>query len=237
MKKSALLIVAILFAGAMMIFAGRVQPVEAMADPLATTLSQLDASSKKFVGATADFQWDTLQKIVGETDSQYGTIEFKRAGGVTEMRANVGDTRGGPVGQIVIYSGGKLQLYQPKIDDLKIITPGKDSGQVEMYLTLGFGASGADLEKNWHMQYEGTEPMGGRTVTKLDLTPVQPNKNITHVTIWVDAPGGVMLKQVLYMTSGDVRTSTYTNIKLTSVNEGDFKMPVKKSTKAQYINQ
>ncbi len=47
---------------------------------LESVLSQMDAGAARFRNAEADFKADTYQKVVDETDTQSGTIYFRRAG-------------------------------------------------------------------------------------------------------------------------------------------------------------
>jgi len=215
------------------IFAIAVNVALANASPLDETLAKLDAAAKKFTAAQADFEWDTYQKIVNDTDKQYGTIWFKRTGDATEMRSDVSDTPHGRVNQIVIYKDGELQYFQPTSGDLKTFAAGKNQSQYESFLTLGFGGSGTDLKKNWDITYQGTEQMQGVTVTKLDLKPIQPSvaKQFTHVTIWIDAPRAVSLQQKFFYPSGDARTAIYSNISEKNLPASQFVMPNKKSAR------
>jgi outer membrane lipoprotein-sorting protein len=226
--------ITILLSCAVMLLGSPIQSVIAMDDPLALTLAKLDAASAKFSTAQADLEWDTYQKIVDDTEKQYGVIWFKRVGGSPEMRADVSDTAGSKPGQMIVYQQGKLQEYEPKIDDVKVIAAAK----YESFLTLGFGGSGNDLKKNWNITYLGTEPMQGITVTKLDLKPIGPDvsKYFTHITIWVDADRGVSLQQKFFYPSGDYRTVFYSNIRYDkNIDSKEFKLPLTNKTKIENI--
>ena len=92
---------------------------------------------------------------------------------------------------------------------------GGNRSQWESFLTLGFGGSGADLQKNWTVSLQGTEKIDGVSVAKLDLVPKEQKvlDMFAHVTIWVDPARSLSYKQVFYQPSGDKRTATYTNIR------------------------
>ncbi len=213
--------------------AGATGDAVAADSPLQQTLAHLDAASQKFTAAQASFEWDTFQRIINDTDKQYGNIWFKRTGSGTEMRADVSDAPGAKPGQIVIYAQSKLELYQPMIDEMKVFSAGKNSGQYESFLTLGFGGSGTDLTKNWTVTYIDSEMMRGVKVTQLDLKPLQPSvaKMFTHVTIWVDESRGISLQQKFFYPSGDYRTAIYSNISDKGVDGSRFQMPTTKKTK------
>ena len=70
-------------------------------------------------------------------------------------------------------------------------------------------------------------------VEKLDLVgkDADARKNFTHITIWVDPTRAVSLKQILYATSGDYRTATYSNIKVNgNVHKDQFAIKKDKNT-------
>lgn len=182
-------------------------------------LKQMDAASAKFQSAKADFKWDQYTKVVDETDTQKGTIYFKRVAGATEVAAQILNEDGNGFAKVLVYKNGELELYQPKIDDLKEYAAGKNGDKYESFLALGFGGRGSDLLKNWDVTYQGMEAVndGSQTVqtAKLDLVPKQKSVSdmFTHITMWVDPTRGISLVQKSFEPSGDVRTAYYTNIR------------------------
>jgi outer membrane lipoprotein-sorting protein len=189
--------------------------VRAQSASLAQVLAQLDAAAAKFLSAQTDFAWDQYTAVVQESDIQTGTIYFERKKEVTLMTAELKQDNGKPAPKTVVYDGGRVQLYEPTIKQLTIMKAGANKGQWESFLTLGFGGSGADLEKNWTVSLQGTEKIDGVSVAKLDLVPKEQKvlDMFAHVTIWVDPVRSLSYKQVFYQPSGDKRTATYTNIR------------------------
>ena len=181
---------------------------------LEKVLRQMDEASAKFQSAQADFSWDQYEKVVDSHDVQTGTIYFRRKGGTTDMAAVVRLMNGKPSPKNVVYTGAELSLYQPNIDQLTIFSAGQNREQYESFLTLGFGGSGRDLEKNWDITYLGTEPVNGVQTAKLDLVAKLPSvrSNFKHITLWIDPARGVSLKQAFYAPSDDVRTATYDHV-------------------------
>ncbi len=198
-------------------------------------LRQMDAASDKFQSAQADFSWDQYEKVVDSHDIQTGTIYFLRKDGATEMAASVRQMNGKPAPKDVTYIGGKLYLYQPNIDQMTVFAAGPNREQYESFLTLGFGGSGRDLEKNWDITYLGTETVGGVQTAKLDLVGKQASvrANFKHITIWIDTAKGVSLKQAFFAPSDDVRTAIYEHVQ----SPAKFSANVFKVKKAGHVVQ
>ncbi len=208
--------------------------------PLQKLLAQMDAASKQFKSATANFQWDYYEKVVHDTSTQTGSIYFKRNGTSVDMGAVIlgadplNPTAKPSVQTVLQYKGDQLQLFNTGPDQIQVFHAGGNQAQYEEFLTLGFGGSGSDLAKAWNITDLGpSDDFKPLKVEKLDLVGKTPEsrKSITHVTVWVDAERGVSLKQVFYQAGGNVRTATYTNIKLNgSVDMGKFAIKKDKNT-------
>ncbi len=94
---------------------GTVTPAHAASPDLEKVLRQLDAASAQFHSAQADFQWDTYTKIVDSTDTQTGTVYFKRAGATTQMAAQIRQLNGQDDPKTFVYDGTTLKIYHPRI--------------------------------------------------------------------------------------------------------------------------
>ncbi len=208
-----------------------IAPIAAAAQnaDLQRVLAEMDTASAKFQSAQADFVWDQYTAVVQSHDYQKGTIAFRREGSSTEMIAHVTTENDQPAPKDVLYKAGELDFYQP---ELKQETIFKAGGNIERYLTLGFGGSGKDLAATWNIAYQGTETINGVETAKLDLTPKQPggNNQFTHITVWVDPKRGISLKQQVFQESGDWRTALYSNIRLNSVPASAFTLQVAPGT-------
>ncbi len=192
-------------------------------------LAAMDASSAKFRSAEADFQWDFYERVVKSTSSQTGTIYFEREGHGTEMGAKIVQ----PAPKVLNYKGGMLQVFDPNADTLIRIAAKNNQGQYESFLTLGFGGSGSELKKQWTVSDQGMETVDGVSCAKLDLVSMDPNVKamFTHVTIWVDLTRDVLLKQMFFTPSDDVRTAYYRKIKYNGkVDAGAYAIKTDKKT-------
>jgi outer membrane lipoprotein-sorting protein len=185
---------------------------------LQKVITELNGAAARFVSAQADFAWDQFTAVVQEHEIQTGTIYFERKKGAMLMAADLKQDNGKDAPKTVIYDGSEIKFYEPMIKQLTTMKAGANRGQFESFLTLGFGGSGTDLEKNWKVNLLGIENMDGVSVAKLDLVPKEQKvlDMFTHVTIWVEPSRGINHKQIFYQPSGDLRTTTYKNIRYNS---------------------
>jgi outer membrane lipoprotein-sorting protein len=180
---------------------------------LEDVLNQMDAAARKFQSTQANVVWKQYQKVVDETDTETGRIYFRRQGGEVQMAADFV----APDKKYVIYSGGKVQVYQPKIDQINEYDPGKKNrGDVESYLVLGFGGGGHDLLKSYEVKFLGSETVTGVSSQKLELVPksVSLRNNIAKILLWIDPKRGVSVQQQLFEPSGDYHLTTYSDIQM-----------------------
>src|SRR5437764_14084637 len=198
---------------------------------LETVLKQMDTASGQFRNAEADFVWDQFQKVVNEIDTQKGKVYYRRTGkGETQMAANIQS----PEQRYLIFSDGKVRLYQPKINQVNEYDAGKNREEFQSFLVLGFGGRGHDLQKQFDVKLAGTEEVDGVSTAKLELTPksAKVKNNFDRFIIWVDTGRDVSLKQQAFEQSGDYRLSHYSNIKLNGKIPDDvFKLHTAGGTK------
>ena len=60
----------------------------------------------------------------------------------------------------VLFTDSKVEVYQPKIDQVTGYNTGKDRATVESFLVLGFGGSGQDMLKSFDVNYLGKRESG-----------------------------------------------------------------------------
>lgn len=188
----------------------------AATDPaLDKTLRAMDAASVKFQSAEADLRWDSFEKVVRETTSQFGSVYVIRKGSSSEYGATLATKQGAAPTKYLHFADGKGYMYDTIGKKTTGFSAGQDKARAESFLTLGFGGSGKDLEKQWTITQQGTETVDNVSTVKLDLVPKDPSvaNMFTHVLIWIDTTRGISLKQLSYTPEGDTRTAYYTNIR------------------------
>ena len=186
-------------------------------------LAQMDSAAKNFRSTEASFVWEQYQKVIDETDTQKGKIYFRRQDGETQMAADISE----PDKKYIVYSGGKVQVYQPKIDQITEYNPGKNRSDLESFLVLGFGGSGRDLLKSYDVKYLGSETVNSTPTAKLELTPksAKLRNNVARIVLWIDPTRGVSVQQQFFEPGGDYRLAKYSDIQLNQkLPDGVFKL-------------
>jgi outer membrane lipoprotein-sorting protein len=216
---------------ALLIAAVPARPAHAQSDPaLERVLDQMDTTAKNFRTTEASFVWNQYQKVVDDTDVQKGKVYFRRAGNETQMAADIAE----PDKKYVLFAESKVQVYQPRIDQVTSYNAGKNRADFESFLVLGFGGSGHDMLKSFDVKYLGTEKVDGVEAAKLDLVPKsQKVRNVfQHIVLWIDPARGISLWQQLFEPSGDYRLAKYTDIQLNQkISDDVFKLKTTNKTK------
>jgi len=197
---------------------------------LERVLARMDAAAKSFKTTEACVVWDEYQKVVNETDTQKGKIYFRREGGEIQMAADFLE----PDKKYVLYSGGKVQVYQPKIDQVNEYNPGKNRSDVESFLVLGFGGSGRDLFKSYGVRLLATETVAGIAADKLELIPKSDRlrNNIARIWLWIDPARGISVQQQFFEPDGNYRLAKYSDIRINQpLPENAFKLKTTKRTR------
>ena len=179
---------------------------------LERVLGQMDAASRNFKSAEASVTWDQYDKVINETEAEKGRIYFRREGGEVQMAADFVE----PDKKYVIYSGGKVQVYQPKIDQVSEYSAGKNRSEIESFLVLGFGGSGHELLKSYDLQLQGIETVNNIAAAKMELIPksARLKNNIARILLWIDPARGISIQQQFFEPGGDYRLAKYSGIQI-----------------------
>jgi len=191
----------------------------------------MDQTAANFRTTQAAFVWDQYQKVVDETDTQKGIVYFRRTGNEVQMAADISDPS---LPKYVLFTDSKVEVYQPKIDQVTRYNTGKDRSAFESFLVLGFGGSGQDMLKSFTVSYIGTEKVDGVDTAKLELVPKSQKVRNTfdYIWLWIDPTRGVSVQQKLVAPSGDYRLAKYSDIQLNQkIPDAAFKLKTTGKTK------
>jgi len=207
---------------------------------LEAVVKKMDATASSFRTTQAEFEWDSYEKVIDEVDDvETGTIYYRRTGNDIEMMAEV--KKAGPSAaemkpepKYVLFSGGKIRIYQPKIDQApEEHDLGKYKADFESYLVLGFGGSGQDLLKTFDVTYIGAETIDGVTAAKLQLVPKSQGvrNNFKRILLWVDLDKGIAVRQQLFDLQDDYRLAKYSSIRINEkIDDSVFRLKTTKKT-------
>lgn len=193
----------------------------------------MDAAAASFRTAEANFVWQQYQRVVNETDTQSGTVYYRKAENNIEMMADVKQ----PDHKVVLYKDGKLEVYQPNINQVMEYSTGANRNELESYLVLGFGGSGQDLVKSFDVTYMGEETVDNKSTAKLQLIPKSQKVRSTfqQIFLWIDLSRGISLQQKFMQAQGDWRNAAYSDIKIPAKIGNDV-FQLKTNKKTQFVS-
>jgi outer membrane lipoprotein-sorting protein len=199
---------------------------------LSAVLAKMNQSAKTFKAAQGDFEFQSYQKLVNETDTQHGQIYFRHRNKGVDAAFKIE----GAAPKQVVYKDGELLVYEEKIKQITKRNVGNNKTDVEAFLSLGFGASGDDLVRLYDVKMDGWETVDGVKTAKLDLTPKNEKMRQTYnkIVLWIDPERDVLLQQKFFESSGDYRLAHYTHMKLVD-KISDDKFQLKTSGKVTTV--
>ncbi len=202
---------------------------------LENVLYAMDRAAASFHSAETDFAWDQFESVVQEHSLQSGTMYIRGSGNKLEMAAEI--TRPPEEQKYVLFTDGKVQLYQPKMDQVTVYNAGKNREAFQSFLVLGFGGGGHDLYKQFDVRYLGSENVQGVHAAKLELTPKSQRVRgmFNPILLWIDPARGISVQQqFIEPGSGNYRLAKYSNIKINQkIPDSAFKL--KTTGKTKYV--
>jgi len=204
------------------------------APSLDSVLKKMDAAAANFHAVQADFVWDQYQRVVDEHDLQKGTVYYRRTGKDIEMMAEIKE----PDPKFLLYKDGKVQIYQPKIDQVLQYSTGGNRNEIESYLVLGFGGSGQELTKSYDVSFQGEETIDHIGTAKLQLIPKSEkvrNNYFSRALLWIDLSRGISVQQQFFETQGDSRLAKYSSVQM-KAKIGDEVFQLKTTKKTQFVS-
>jgi outer membrane lipoprotein-sorting protein len=197
---------------------------------LQAVLARMNQTSTGFKSAQGDFEFETYQKLVDEKDTQRGHIYFRKSKSGVDAAFDIE----GAAPKQVVYTDGKLRIFEKKINQVTERNVGKNKSDVEAFLSVGFGASGDDLARDYEVKLDGWETVDRVQTAKLDLTPKNEKLLQTYnkIILWIDPEHDILLKQQFFERSGDYRLTHYSKMKLNQkVPEDVFRLKTNGNTK------
>ncbi len=181
-------------------------------DELQEVLAQMNQAAEKFNSAQGEFEYKIYQKVVEDMFVQKGNIYFRR----TRKGVDAALRFISPDDKQVVFKDGKLRMYEPKINQITEPDVSKNKASVESFLSLGFGARGDDLLKDYDVKMEGWENIDGVRTAKLALVAKNEKLRNTYnkIVLWIDPVRDVSLQQQFFESAGNYRLTHYTNLKI-----------------------
>src|SRR5215467_8269456 len=98
---------------------------------LESVLATMNQTSTGFKSAQGDFEFEHYQKLVDEKDTQKGRIYFRKNKNGVDAAFDIE----GPAPKQVVYTDGKLRIFEKKINQVTERPVGKNKQDVEAFLS------------------------------------------------------------------------------------------------------
>jgi outer membrane lipoprotein-sorting protein len=198
---------------------------------LERVLGQMDHAAADFRTTEASVVWEQYQKVVDERDDEKGKVYFRRAGNEIQMAADITE----PDQKYVLFKDSKVQVYQPRIEQVTVYNTGKNREEFESFLVLGFGGRGHDMLKSFEVKYLGREKVDATETAELELVPkaARIRNNVERILLWIDPARGISVQQQFFFgNSGDYRLAKYADIEVNEkIPDAAFKLKTNARTK------
>jgi len=186
----------------------------------------MDQSAEDFSSVAADLEYTKVTVIVNDHSTQTGKIYYEKPGGIT--RVLIAFTQ--PAEKYVLFADGKVDLYQPRIAEVDEYELARRQDLVEQFLLLGFGTSGAALQKAYQVALKGSENVSGQQTYLLDLVPKSSKvaAQLQRIQLWISPQNSEPVQQKFFEPGGDYVISRYSNLRLNAkIPDKQFRLPLK----------
>jgi outer membrane lipoprotein-sorting protein len=192
-------------------------------------MARMDQASAKFQSMTASVRYTTHLSVIDDTSTEDAKLIMKK------LRPDEIEGRIDFIGENarnVVFQKRTAKVFTPKDKTLQVYDLGKHGEQLDRFLMIGFGTSGKELAQDYTMKVLGTDSVGGKSATRLELTPkTEDIKNVvSKLELWIpEAPADPYpLQEKIYQQSGDYRLVNYSDLKINppiSANALELKLP------------
>lgn len=186
---------------------GAVRASNRQTETLESVEQQMDQAARDFRSLSADVERTKVTVVVNDRSTESGTIRVRGDKMLLQLKT--------PEPRTILRNGDNLYVYNPGLQRVEEYNLGKHRGLVEQFLLLGFGTSGKELRKAYHVTLVAEPVIGDRRTAELELTPKSAavRRQISKVELWLDLSSMLPVRQEFWETaSGDYSIVTYTRV-------------------------
>ena len=183
------------------------------AESLEDILARMDQSARSFRTFSAKIKRTEFTKVLPN--------DKEETDGVRRLKRIKGETIGiveffGKNPETIRFSGKTVENYFPnakRVDVWDANKFGKAGKQVDQLLLLGIGVSSADLRHDFDIKAAGTETIGGKPTTRLELIPKDKDlkKYAEKIELWIAAGESIPVQSRVTLTSGNYDQANYSD--------------------------
>ena len=211
------------------------------ADTLKEILARMDADSSKFLGVKAQLtRLEYVAVLKEETREKAALTIRKEKKGIAALLDYTS-----PDVKDVLFRNGQVQEFLPKVNLVNEYDLGKHTSVVNQFVTLGFGASGHDLLKDYKVEFKGPETVKVNDAevkaSKLELTPksTEAQQYMKRIEYWIPEGKSYAVQLKIYQPSGDTNTAIYSAVEINppTLNEHSVELKAPKNARHEKINK
>jgi outer membrane lipoprotein-sorting protein len=183
----------------------------ARADALSDVLDRMDKAAQDFRSFSAGIKRTEYTAVLSEAETSKGSVRVRRSKNGLDGIMEFGE----PNARLIHFNGRTFETFYPKANRVEIIDLGKRGGAAEQFLLLGFGASVADIRKNYEVRMGGPEQVNSVATTRIELTPKEgeAKKLITKIELWIPDGQGNPIQEKVTQPSNNYSLFTYLDLK------------------------
>jgi len=203
------------------------------AESLADILGRMDKAARDFKNMTASVKNIEYTDVLHESAETSGSVRLKRSKNGLAAIMEFGE----PNPYMVHLIGRKVEIFKPKAGPTGTVEEydaGKLAKNMDQFLLLGFGTTGAELKKEYTIALGDAATIDGVPTTRIDLYPksAELKKLVTKVELWIPASSGNPVREKVLQPSKDYRLVTYSNMKVnTDVPDSAFELNTPKGVR------
>jgi outer membrane lipoprotein-sorting protein len=173
--------------------------------------SHMSESAKRLKTLSANLEITKVTVLVNDFSTESGQMYF-RGGKTPEILVDFKT----PAPKVILYKKDKLEIYQPKINQIQEIDLSKHASLIQQYMLLGFGTEPKEMRKVYEVKYLKEEQLGGDTTAILELTPRDESlaAQIAKIHLWISEESWLAVQQKFFEAGGDYSVARYSSVKV-----------------------
>jgi len=186
------------------------------AEALEDILARMDQSARSFRTFSAKIKRIEFTKVLpNDKDETDGVRRLKRIKGET-----IGIVEFfGKNPETIRFAGKTVETYYPnakRVDVYDASKFGKLGKQADQLLLLGIGVTSADLRRDFDIKAAGTEAIGGKRTTRLELIPRDKDlkKQADKIELWIPEGESIPVQSRVTLTSGNYDQLNYSDVQM-----------------------
>ena len=194
----------------------------------------MNDAAKRLKSLCANLEYTKVTVLVNDKSTEQGRLFFRK-GKTPDVRIEMQQ----PESKVILFKKNKAEIYLPKINQIQEYSLEQNSGLVEGFLLLGFGAETGELMKSYTVKYLKEEEVGGDTTAVLELTPrtQSVSSRLTKIQMWVSEDSWMPAQEEFFEPSGDYLIARYTGVKINlRFPSSTFELPAAPGAKVVKMN-